>query len=113
MLGAFWALWHLPLFGTEFTWNLLPAFVMSVLAGSVIAAWLFNSSGQSVFITMLMHAEVNAIGAGYVFRFFTGGDYLRLWWLYTLVWVAGASIVVWRTGSALTGLRRGAPERSR
>jgi uncharacterized protein len=106
ILGAFWALWHLPLFGTEFSWNLLPAFVMSVFAGSVIAAWLFNSSGQSVFITMLMHAEVNAIGAGYVFRFFTGADYLRLWWIYTLVWVAGALLVAWRAGPGLTGLRR-------
>jgi hypothetical protein len=31
----------------------------------------------------------------------------RLWWIYTLVWVAGASIVAWRAGPALTGLRKG------
>jgi hypothetical protein len=30
-----------------------------------------------------------------------------LWWIYTLVWVAGASIVAWRAGPALTGLRKG------
>jgi uncharacterized protein len=105
ILGVFWALWHLPLFGTEFAWNLVPAFLLSVFAGSVITAWLFNSSGQSVFITMLLHAGINAIGAGYAFRFFSGSDYLRLWWIYTLVWVAGALLVAWRTGPALEGFR--------
>ncbi len=101
VVGFFWALWHLPLFGTEFSWNLLPPFVASVFAASVITAWLFNSSGQSVFITMLMHAEVNAIGAGYVFKFFTGPDYLRLWWIYTLLWVVGAVLVAWRSAPTL------------
>jgi len=104
ILGAVWALWHLPLFGTEFTWDLLPTFVVSVLAGSVVIAWLFNSSGQSVFLTMLMHAEVNAVGAGYVFRFFTGADYQRLWWIYALVWVVAAVLVSWRTGPALSSV---------
>lgn len=104
LLGAVWALWHLPLFGTEFTWDLLPTFVVSVFAGSVITAWLFNSSGQSVFLTMLMHAEVNSIGAGYVFRFFTGADYQRLWWIYTLVWVVAAVLVSWRTGPGLSSV---------
>ena len=103
-LGAVWALWHLPLFGTEFTWDLLPTFVVSVFAGSVITAWLFNSSGQSVFLTMLMHAGINAIGAGYVFRFFTGADYQRLWWIYTLIWVVAAVLVAWRTGPALNSV---------
>ena len=77
---------------------------MSVLAGSVVIAWLFNSSGQSVFLTMLMHAEVNAVGAGYVFRFFTGADYQRLWWIYALVWVVAAVLVSWRTGPALSSV---------
>jgi len=54
-----------------------------------------------VFITMLMHAEVNAIGAGYVFKFFTGPDYLRLWWIYTLLWVVGAVLVAWRSAPTL------------
>ena len=52
---------------------------------------------------MLLHAEINAIGAGYVFRFFTGPDYSRLWWIYTGLWVAGAVLIAWRAGPALQG----------
>jgi len=103
VLGAVWALWHMPLFGSEFAWNLVPAFLLSVFAGSIVTAWLFNSTGRSVFVTMLMHAEINAIGAGYVFRFFTGADYVRLWWIYTALWVAGAVLIAWRAGPALQG----------
>ena len=39
LIGVAWALWHLPLMGTEFRWNNVPAFLLSVFAGSVVAAW--------------------------------------------------------------------------
>jgi uncharacterized protein len=110
LLGGVWAIWHVPLFGAEFTTAQVPPFVISVFAGSVITAWIFNSGGQSVFLTMLLHSIVNAVGAGYVFRFFSGADAMRMWWIYALLWAAGALLATWRTGAALSGFRRTHPK---
>ncbi len=106
MIGGVWALWHVPLWGTEFPWSVVPGFLVSVFAGSVISAWLFNSARESVFLCMLFHASVNSIGAGYVFGMFAGTDFLRLWWIYAMVWAAGAVLIVWLAGPALQGIRR-------
>ncbi|HSE13145.1 MAG TPA: type II CAAX endopeptidase family protein [Rudaea sp.] len=101
LLGAVWAVWHVPLMGSEFAWNTVPCFLISVLAGSVVLAWLFNGSRESVLLCMLMHATVNAVGAGYAFHFFAGENVLRLWWIYALVWAAAAALIAWRAGPAL------------
>ena len=55
---------------------------------------------------MVFHAGVNSIGAGYVFQMFTGTDSLRLWRVYTIVWAAGAVLIVWLAGRALKGFRK-------
>jgi membrane protease YdiL (CAAX protease family) len=102
LLGVVWAIWHAPLMGSEFAWNTVPCFLISVLAGSVVLAWLFNGSRESVLLCMLMHATVNSVGAGYAFHFFAGDDLLRLWWIYALVWAAAAVLIAWRASPALT-----------
>ena len=93
LVGVAWALWHIPLMGTEFRWNNVPAFLLSVFAGSVVAA--------CVLLCMLFHASVNAVTSGYVFPLFGDADQARLWWIYALVWVAGAAVIAWRSGPAL------------
>ena len=63
VLGAIWAVWHLPLFystGTlqsdwPFGW-----FALSVIASSVLFAWLFNRSQGSVVPVLMLHTAVNA-----------------------------------------------------
>jgi membrane protease YdiL (CAAX protease family) len=42
VVGVFWAAWHIPLMGVEFKADVVPAFLLSILAGSVVMAWLFN-----------------------------------------------------------------------
>jgi CAAX protease family protein len=101
LLGAVWATWHIPLMGSEFAWNVVPPFVLSVFAGSVVLAWLFNGSCRSVLLCMLTHATVNSVGAGYAFRLFAGADTLQLWWIYSALWAATAAVIAWRTGPAL------------
>src|ERR671912_2038320 len=45
ILGAFWSLWHLPLWLTGAPFNpliLYPAFVIAIIASSVIYTWVYN-----------------------------------------------------------------------
>jgi len=63
VLGGVWAAWHLPLFyssGTlqshwPFGW-----FALSVIASSVLFAWLFNRTQGSVVPVLVLHTTVNA-----------------------------------------------------
>jgi uncharacterized protein len=70
-LGLLWSLWHLPHFLTEtqrggpgtglsiFYIN-LPIFIVSVIAMSIIMTWVFNHTGGSLFIAILLHTSINA-----------------------------------------------------
>jgi membrane protease YdiL (CAAX protease family) len=93
ILGAIWALWHLPLLGTEIKPELIAPFVISVFAAAVVITRLYNGSGGSVLLPMLMHAMVNTVASGFAFQFVAGADLQRLWWLYAAVWVVTAAIV--------------------
>jgi uncharacterized protein len=59
ILAFFWALWHAPLFGNEFAWNVVPAFLVSVVGATFVQTWIFNRTRGSVFAPMLLHATVN------------------------------------------------------
>ena len=102
ILGGIWALWHLPLLGTEIKPELVAPFVISVFAATMVITRLYNGSGGSVLLPMLMHATVNTIASGFVFRFVAGADLQRLWWLYTAAWVTIAVIVAVRMHRAET-----------
>lgn len=96
VIAVFWAAWHIPLMGVEFKGAVIPAFLLSVVAGSVVLAWLFNRGNGGLLPIPVLHATVNTIGAGYVFPMFTGGDNVRLWWIYSLLWVIAAmALLLW------------------
>jgi len=62
LLAPIWALWHLPLWltGEPFhTPTLYAAFVVSAFALSVILTWVYNSTGGSLLMVVLLHATVN------------------------------------------------------
>jgi CAAX protease family protein len=62
ILGPIWALWHLPLWLTGApgrTASLYAAFVVSVIALSVILTWVYNSTGGSLLMVVLLHATFN------------------------------------------------------
>lgn len=71
LLGLLWALWHLPHFLTEaqrggpgtslsiFYIN-LPIFMVSVIAMTIIMTWVYNHTGGSLFMAILLHTSVNA-----------------------------------------------------
>jgi len=91
MLAGVWALWHLPLIGNEFPLPIVPQFLASLLGGAFVQTWLFNRSRESVFLQMLFHASVNTIGAGVVFRWFSGPDIAILWWSNAALWLAAGT----------------------
>ena len=87
ILAPVWALWHLPLMGNEFPAPVIPAFLISLLGGTLIQTWLFNRTRGSVFAQMLFHATVNTVGAGLVFPLFKGSTFVAFWYVYAALWL--------------------------
>lgn len=65
ILGPLWALWHMPLFFTEWggwgvsDWTRPVFFTLFCIGFNVVMAWVFNSTGQSLPLAMLAHVSVN------------------------------------------------------
>lgn len=67
VIGVFWALWHLPLFFIEGTYQqglgvgtaAFWGFNLAIIAGSPLYAWLYNASGRVVFAAALYHGLGN------------------------------------------------------
>jgi membrane protease YdiL (CAAX protease family) len=63
ILGVIWTLWHLPLFfnpATGYSITPLWVFLIFMLPVSILITWVFNSTGGSVLIIMILHAMLNA-----------------------------------------------------
>ena len=63
LLGVVWAAWHLPLFYiANAVQSHLPMglYALSVVASSVLFAWMFNRSQGSVVPVLILHTAVNA-----------------------------------------------------
>jgi membrane protease YdiL (CAAX protease family) len=61
-LGLMWGVWHLPLFfidGTAQAHIPLALFLLSVVAMSVVFAWLVNRTAGSVVAALLFHTAIN------------------------------------------------------
>jgi membrane protease YdiL (CAAX protease family) len=63
LIGAVWAVWHLPLFAipasSQYGQAFLP-YAASVFGFSILLTWLYNGTGGSVLLAMLFHASLNA-----------------------------------------------------
>ncbi|WP_256295964.1 CPBP family intramembrane glutamic endopeptidase [Haloarchaeobius salinus] len=68
LVGVTWAGWHLPLFLNATTthggWPLSQQllWLVSILAGSVLWTWMYNSTGGSVLAVAVFHAGINGMG---------------------------------------------------
>src|SRR5215217_5203771 len=62
LLAPIWALWHLPLWLTGApgrTPLIYAGFVVSAFAMSVLLTWVYNSTGGSLLLVVLLHATIN------------------------------------------------------
>jgi membrane protease YdiL (CAAX protease family) len=62
IIGPIWAFYHLPLFFTGQAFrspSILVPFVISGIALSVILTWVYNSTGGSLLMVVLLHATAN------------------------------------------------------
>jgi membrane protease YdiL (CAAX protease family) len=62
ILGVVWAFYHLPLFFTGQAFrspSILVPFIISTIALSVILTWVYNSTGGSLLLVVLLHATAN------------------------------------------------------
>jgi membrane protease YdiL (CAAX protease family) len=69
VLGPLWGVWHLPLFLTDWGgwpdahWSRPLVFLVFCVAFSVVLSWVFNRTGESLPIAMLMHVSVNNVAS--------------------------------------------------
>ncbi|WP_234544779.1 CPBP family intramembrane glutamic endopeptidase [Streptomyces shenzhenensis] len=65
VLGPLWGAWHLPLFLTEWgdwmggSWTGPVEFIATAMAISFVMTWVFNRTGESLPLAMLLHTSVN------------------------------------------------------
>ncbi len=62
VVGIVWGLWHLPLFfitGTAQSHMPMAAFLLNILAGSVLFGWLFERTRRSALPAIVLHTSLN------------------------------------------------------
>jgi len=68
IIGVLWGGWHLPLFfdpaAIHSQWPLESqlAYFVGIVAFSILIAWVYNGSGGSILLAMLVHGTENAAG---------------------------------------------------
>lgn len=90
-------IWHLPLFVTG---NIELPDVPLIFAGYIVYAWLFNSTGGGVLVTMLTHATNNAVSGEFFSPMFQGADSVRQSALLAGLWIVAALVVIALAGPA-------------
>lgn len=106
VIGAVWAVWHLPLFVVDGSGQYGGSFVpytITILALSVLFTWLYLGTGRSVLLAMILHASHNSAMAFLPGQ--TPTDAMR-WVFAAIVGVVALGLVV-KFGRAL---RSGRPD---
>ena len=87
-----WAIWHYPLFGTQLPSDFLAPFLISLVGGSFVLAWLTLRARGGVLPAMLCHAMINAIGGNYLYPLFEGDALAIIWWTNAFLWLGAGAV---------------------
>jgi membrane protease YdiL (CAAX protease family) len=114
LVGAVWAVWHLPVFVLTGAGSTLPFgwYLPRLLAISVLLTWVFDHTHGSVLHAVLLHAAVNGTEAFVSGTLATPLLELRYGQVMTLLTVAAALVVVAVWGRDLTGRPRAVGSRA-
>jgi len=94
IIGLIWWSWHLPLMVSDPTGQRPPlAFLGMTLSLSFLFTWIYNNANSSLFPIALLHGVTNTFAA-FLFPSQFGESYLRLWWIYNLLWATSAAAVI-------------------
>jgi len=108
VLGLLVAGWHLPL---AFVGGMQPLDFLGPMAFAFVSTWLFNHTGGSAFMTLVMHAAEGTIHPGMLWSLQSGAAQAQA--LYPLVWCAIALGVVLFDWGSWRSIRPSAPVRVR
>jgi uncharacterized protein len=67
IIGVAWGAWHLPLFFDPFAphaqWPFVTraAWFVGLLGFSILLSWIYNGTGGSILLAMVMHGSINAL----------------------------------------------------
>lgn len=92
MLGALWALWHLPELISDPTLQRCRCNSLWILAQFVILPWLYNSTNAILPIVIICHAVINAADR-FVLPEFANKNYQVVWSFMVGLYVPAAAIV--------------------
>jgi uncharacterized protein len=101
ILGLIHMVWHAPLYGVEYDATNVVPWGISVFCYSIVICWVYLHTEGSILLPMLLHASNNTIAL--VWKMFEGGDQVQLWWIWCILWVVTALILVFATGQDLMG----------
>lgn len=60
ILGAIWAVWHLPGYLGGWMTSAFPALLVYCIGFSILATWIYNHTGGSILLMILLHSSSNA-----------------------------------------------------
>lgn len=107
VLGPIWALWHMPLFLTDWAgwpdvrWYAPLVFAAFCVTFGIVMTWVFNRTGQSLPLAMLLHTSVNNYASVASIELFPGVDADRFQLAVLLAAGIGAAIVIIATRGRL------------
>lgn len=98
IIGVLWVFWHLPLFAVPVSSQAgLPfgMYFLGTLGVSIIFTWLYNNTGGSVLLPMLLHGAANTAAGWYLIGGAEGlqttlgyGSYTLVVWILALILIA-------------------------
>lgn len=100
LVGVGWAVWHLPLFAFDapgYAGRSVTLYVLLVIGFSVILTWLYNNTGGSILLAMILHGGINAassLGGAAVSNPAIGA--IPIYGAYAIpVWITVFGLLVW------------------
>lgn len=96
LLGAVWAAWHLPL---ALVGDLTLYGTINVLLAAFVFTWLYQNTGGSVLLAILMHAS-HQNSVRYLGKVFSGGDFVQQQWIAVGIWLAAVVAILLVQGTS-------------